>query len=504
MKIKKIIIGFLICILPSLAFAGKAYYVDCSQSDPLEDGSYTHPWNSVKDVNRHRFSTGDDVYFKVNTTCDPNESLSIDWDGESTDQAIIGAYSGENNFGLNGNARPIIDGNWTLPGDTNGLVRYTNGSGYVTIKDLHVRNADGSGISIIYLYTPERYHTDYNTVENCFVQNVTRQGIMIARGSYNKVENNIVERASYNYPDAVGIDIVGMSMEDTTLHNIVRGNTVYWSAEGIGVYKGARYTIVERNSVYDGTKYHIYVANARDNIVRYNLVYENDGGLDGRPDYMVGTDCEGHVPGVIKVTGNNEFYGNMIAGGSRGIFLINNCNTIGVEQNGNKIYNNTVVNSNTNFYFAGVDSTWSNNTIKNNISWTITEGSVHSNTYSPSGVTWSHNNFDEPVSGNAANNARIYEPELNKKSGWDSLAAGTVNGTEFALTDDCYNVGGGTPIDGYNHRIYHADYASDDEIKVETTFTNFPDIGAWTVLDVAQKPILTLRSPNGFKIVATK
>ncbi len=98
MKLKKIFLVFLFCLLPSLAFAGNAHYVDCSASKN-GNGSYASPWNKISSVNSYSFSTGDDVYFKVNTTCTPGTYLKVDWSGTSSDRVVIGAYYGNGQFG---------------------------------------------------------------------------------------------------------------------------------------------------------------------------------------------------------------------------------------------------------------------------------------------------------------------------------------------------------------------------------------------------------------------
>ena len=127
MKAIKIFLVNLICLLPSLVLAGTAHYVDCSSGEN-GNGSYANPWNNIPSVNSHSFGTGDDVYFKVDTTCTltaNGDRLQVDWGGTSGDRAIIGAYYGDGQFGLNGNSRPIIDGySNAYPDHEQGLVRY--------------------------------------------------------------------------------------------------------------------------------------------------------------------------------------------------------------------------------------------------------------------------------------------------------------------------------------------------------------------------------------------
>jgi hypothetical protein len=46
--------------------------------------------------------------------CTTSVILDIDWSGTSGNRVIIGAYYGNGLFGLNGNSRPVIDGNNTI------------------------------------------------------------------------------------------------------------------------------------------------------------------------------------------------------------------------------------------------------------------------------------------------------------------------------------------------------------------------------------------------------
>jgi parallel beta-helix repeat protein len=434
-------------LLPTLLFAGEAYYVDPSQTDPYENGSYEHPWNSINDVNDHRFNNGDDVYFKVNTKIVTSEKLDIDWDGLESDRVIIGAYYGEDKFGLNGNARPIIDGNYKVPDNTDtGLINYWSGTGYITVVDLALHNSHGYGINMSHEYSPNNLHTDYNIVKNCYVQNSYNQGILFARASYGLIEGCEVFRSSYNNGrDKAGIEITGMSSELVSLNNVVRGNVVRWAGEGIGSYKGARYTIIENNIVYDCKSYHIYFGNARNCIIRNNIIYETGPANQppddstGPSDRLIAVDCEGHVSSIIKVLGYAQIYGNYIAGGYTGISLHSNANDVGVYQNNVEIYNNTIVDCAKNFEFLNVDPKWNNIKIYNNYSFIfdeLSENLIHVNNPSPDGVEWSDNFWNLPVSGNAAHNENTTDVSLIKVSGWRSLEAGEVGISSFSFTGD--------------------------------------------------------------------
>ena len=103
MKAIKLTITLLLNLLPSFAFAGTAHYVD-SSAGTNGNGSYASLQNNIYSVNSHSFSTGEVLYFKVNTTCTPSVKFMIDWNGSSGDQVIIGAYYGNGQFGLNGNS----------------------------------------------------------------------------------------------------------------------------------------------------------------------------------------------------------------------------------------------------------------------------------------------------------------------------------------------------------------------------------------------------------------
>jgi hypothetical protein len=136
-------------------------------------------------------------------------------------------------------------------------------------------------------------------------------------------------------------------------------------------------------------------------------------------------------------TGDHRIYNNLVSGMKFGI-------TVGSEpegclQDNNKIHSNTIIDSTlSNIYFWRTGLGGTGNEIKNNI-FLQTSTSVGSNTNNnnPSGYTWSNNLFygGNSVSGNAANNAVLADPLLEKSSGWISIAPGTADPTWWSLRE---------------------------------------------------------------------
>ena len=522
MKTIKFFLTLSIFLLPSLAFAGTAYYVDCSAGNN-GNGSYANPWNNILSVNSKSFNKGDDVYFKVNTTCtltSDSDRLQVDWGGTSADRAIIGAYYGDGKFGLNGNSRPIIDGNsdgnevngGEYPGSYQGVIEvYSESTDYITIQDLKIQYSGGLGIEVNF--------ADNINVDNCYVYRTTQDGIIYGGGAGGGVQvgvisNNVVENVGY--PDYSGtgasITLTGANTEGYTEEITITGNTVLASKqEGIGLYKAITDSIVEYNTVYDIRTAHIYIDAGKRNIIRYNLVYKSTSYPFSSTTYGISINNE--TLRRYCWSGDNEVYGNLVAGHRIGINLgceITSCTDVGVPyakcpgdfsdyncHSGTKIYNNTLVDNLYNFRNWNPSSDDSIE-IKNNISWTITGGTAHAHNYSPAGVTWSHNLFDDSVTGKAATNAVIGDPALKKSSGWRSLTADSLDGTEFSLLSGSKAIDAGISIPSYNDRMAASNFAG-DPITVTTITDSKPNIGAWMETMNVRKMGTGITAPKGFK-----
>jgi hypothetical protein len=158
---KKLVCIFFFLLLPAFCFAGTAYYCDCSVSGGLGGtGSHADPFESIADINAASFSTGDDLYFKVNTTCDATEKLTVNWDGTSGDRIIIGCYDGDGDFECgaittkNDTDYPELDGDAVVPSatGTQAMIELWNGSdeaySYITIQDIEIKESGGRGIQV--------------------------------------------------------------------------------------------------------------------------------------------------------------------------------------------------------------------------------------------------------------------------------------------------------------------------------------------------------------------
>jgi len=480
MKLLRFLFIFLFCLLPSLAFAGTTYYVDATDGNDNNSGtSMNRAWKTISRVNNHSFATGDDVYFKCGGTWNGTQ-LVIDWNGSANNRTIIGAYynnGGTPVYGVIG-SRPKLDGNSrTVPSSDSGLIRYYKGSGYVTIKDIHVYAAGKYGIEI-------NQSGSYNTVENCHIQNTYKIGILIARSSYTKVKNNIVERSSYNYTPGASIVISAGDIQGSARYNTVKNNLVFHGWEGINVTKKAEYTTVENNTIYDCKAVKIYMDAAKYTTVRFNLIYDSADNASwngrNRAIQIDNEDQRGYC-----FTGGHKIYGNLIAATQQGITVLNEYQDLtdaNCFQNDNLIYSNTMVD--TEEYNIRIDDqgygNWSGNKVINNISLTLTAGSNHVKGVNAAGVIWSNNLFDENPGGKAATNAVIADPKLSKTSGWRSIPPGTAVGKEWRIQTGSAATNKGASISGYMERIYDSDFTA-DPIKVLKNHDSPPDIGAWIV-----------------------
>jgi hypothetical protein len=452
--IKRIILSAFL-FFSFLAFSKSAlaanYYVDCSASTN-GNGAYESPWNNLPSVNAKTFATGDDIYFKVGTTCYLNadsDRLQVDWSGTGSNRVIIGAYHGNGLFGLGGFERPIINGRQLYPTDYQAGIQVVSRS-YVTIKDLRFENMGHSAAK-----SPKSVRvttSSYVNVENCYFYQSSYGSLEYGRVNAGQILNNTFEQAGHpNYPTSgATIEVTGGNVTDATKNILVRGNVLFNSGnEGIGLYKKVKDSIVEHNTVRDTRSYSIYQDAGVNNTFRYNVVYDSNDPLTSSKipsrRRCIAVDNEGFLSYVHS--SDTKIYGNFVAGCGVGISLLcqkgreagweaYNCHS------GTKVYNNTLVDNDINFRFSGLKVA-DTAEVKNNISWLLTAGLVHSSvsyggtTWSPLGVTFSHNLFRgnalPTLGSNAATNMITGDPKLSKTSGWRNIAPDALSANHFKL-----------------------------------------------------------------------
>ena len=472
-RLLSIVIGFLLLSLPAVVL-GAVHYVDCSDTGSTNQGTYAEPFKTIDAVNDHAMSTGDDVYFKVGTSCTldaTDDKLNIDWDGSSSDRVIIGAYYGEAQFGLNGNARPrIIGTRGTIPASIySGIINKGSGTGYITVQDIQVEESKGRGISL-------SGSQMMPMVDNCYTLNTTYFGIYIqARGNSESdpfiIENNTVERSSYGRVGGGGIVVDGNNTLNHSYYGLIRKNTVFHGWEGINVVKRARNVIIEQNESYDQRSTGLYIDAAQNNTIRYNQVYWTSDGRTNWSGYW-GIAINNEYERPYCYISDNKVYGNIVSGStSMGILVKNEYSDrvdSSCDSDNTLVYNNTVVDCDAyNYQFLHGDNE-TGCSVQNNISY-IVDGGSHVNITGTN--VWNHDYnlySSEPITAaKGAHDPSYAAPGLNKTTGWQSMTAGSVPASNWALSSaasPAVNVG--AALTGDYAFILHPDSDFVDNVQV--------------------------------------
>ena len=471
------------------------YYVNCDLGTGSNDGtSPANAWKTIGDITG--ISNGDDVYFYNGSTCSgseiPNAGFDISWKGLITNQSIVGCYTSAGVFTCA--TKPIIDGDNTKPTTERGLVdatytSYASPGGYLTIENLHVRESAEYGILIKWGDTGNVIQNNYVFTSNGYAYH--GQGIILAETNSSTITGN--EVVGDTDQNAGGIVVSSNGVIGHADNNIVSYNSVHMIDECINVARATRYTIVEGNEVYNCNNVGIYMDQAVEAVVRYNLVYADStgGGWSTPLDYGIHIENEAGYGGCV--TDGNIVHGNMIANAIYGIGLTNQLQRVvdgTCTLDNNKIYNNTIIDSSTgNIRIVlgpdqggGAQSAWSGNVIQNNISWTKAQGSHVSDGCDDTGFTWGWNLWDEAPSGtcNSGNDPDNAAPGISTGTDFTDLTAGAVTGEEFkptGATANGYNEG--HSIASYNDRITASDFTANP--PTVTTDTDDADfwVGAW-------------------------
>ncbi len=470
---KCIFLTFLIiAFIPAVGYSGKTYYVNPDAPDG-GDGSYYNPWNKIAQVNGHKFSNGDDLYFKVGTRLEMTRNLTIGWDGSAGDRVIIGAYYGNKQFGLGPSRkydRPVIRGSFYrdpkgphVPnGDFDALIDCVRDSaGYITVQDLELRESYTAGIRFQNTSRVKGTHVKKILIRNNIVRNAGGQGIVLNHSQDGIIENNLIDgvclRPGRNKkkPSAhsgAAILISGGNRDYLSRNNVIRGNTLRRGFEMIGIYKGPRHTTIENNTIYEFTDMGIYCANSMYGTISKNVIYNgpvvwwvpyqaDDKGIQAG----IQVDSEGHVTTIVKEAGGWDIFDNRIAHAKWGIMLASRSSRDGVGCVKTKVFNNRIIDSKkanivlrkgTKDTMQDVEDTWKDNSIYENHSFIYKSAGKHVNPSTWPGVSWDGNYFNSKVDGDAASGAKINQIVLKKKAGWTNLVPGSIMTADFEFTKE--------------------------------------------------------------------
>jgi parallel beta-helix repeat protein len=499
---RKILLATLLLLFFAVDAFATVYYVKPDGNDSASGLSDAQAWRSISKVNSYSFATGDDVYFKCGGTW--KEKLYVSTGGSSSNARVIGAYymnNGVETVGISGN-RPVIDGNWTLPGEYGKLIEVA--ADYVTVYGIEVRNTGPE--NVMGPVGIEFYNAKSGVVRNCLVHDMTDLGIIFESGSDNAlIENNEVYETQKSKLDGINSSgNYGSAIQIRGSTNcVIRNNYVHGTGgEGISPIWGNDGITIEYNTVVDGGTSGIYTHSSRNITIRYNLVYDTKNTrywVWGNPGWgiMVGSEDQEYCSGYNT---NYYIYGNLVAATSNNIGSANiwgYCNPSNV-----KIYNNTSVEGYSGNNIRIDTSSGGGVEFKNNLVWQ-SSGSISNMS---SGVSLANNLWSVSPPSNARASSDPTYPSyptlsmssyLTKTSGWSSLQAGTLTGQEFALRDSAsYAIDRGIALNSaykYALNLNGVNFTSKTFTLLDQT------VEGWTI--GADGHTVVLPSPTGLRLV---
>jgi len=418
------------------------YYVDATGGNDTNNGqSNATAWRTINKVNNYSFQTGDDVYLKCGEVW-TEEWLYIDWSGAAGNRAVVDAYYMDGDtevIGVSGN-KPVFDGNDTVPGDINqGLIMSAYNRTYQTIENIKVINSEGCGVTTnrgsninlkgietdnIYNAGIKYYGVQVGIIEGCDVKNACRKQF---------------ESPGTNWPAAMAL--VGASKNILVKNNIVHENY----GEGIGVYHQCELIDINSNILFSNKKVNIYICQSRFADIYNNLIYGTTDPeffrQEGWPWTAISISDE---PGYDYAYNEGcKVFNNLIAYCRKGIAFGATHEDAVVKDH--EVYNNTIVGCR---YAFGFNGPWENSFIKNNIIWfTDSDVDVCQWTTSTPGLTWENNLWSHTIPAAFSSSSDVSGlPKLTKTSGWRSMTAGSLNGSDFTLQPNSPAIESGTSL----------------------------------------------------------
>jgi Right handed beta helix region len=461
------------------AFAATYYVAPPPTGSNNNPGTEYQPWATLTYA-ESKLSSGDTVIVRGGIY---HEAITI-----NVANVTFQNYPGES---------PIIDGQNTLPaGDNSSLVLMS--ANEITLDGFEIRNGyEGRGITI--------YSVDNCNILNCLVHHIQSAGIIIWNGAdYAVIEDSEIHHHNMNHvggtnrPWGAGLNILESSNATFRRLKVHEGH-----GEGIIVGRGSRDVVVEQCTVYDNRAVQIYCMWSTNVTIKYNLIYGTNNSefhrYPGAAGHGIVIAKESWYSGNPATQGRNfKIYGNLVAGTFGGIQLWGDSAAMPEA----KVYNNAVVEShssdNSHICFK-VGNAYTDHIVKNNI-FLQTNGTIAS---VPSSGTYANNLWSKTPEADAQGVGDVIgDPQLTKTSGWDSITAESLDGSEFALQSTSPAIDAGTPfglevnhIPECNKSVWLAQIVLMDQDKQGSGW----EIGA-DIYDVANPTALD--SPTNLRIAA--
>ncbi|HEX6998135.1 MAG TPA: right-handed parallel beta-helix repeat-containing protein [Gammaproteobacteria bacterium] len=445
-------IHLLLVVSLALGSAAQAatYYVRNGGNDGADGLSHETAWATVQKVNSFSFAPGDSVLFHEGDVF-TGRTLVVDWNGTSSQQAIVGAYYVENGQAKRGlrpgnPQRPTFDGQRTFPAGRYDPMIHVTGD-YVRLENVAVVDSQGRGI----VFSECKSSQVVGTV----VRSPYDGGIAFTDCDDGLIENNEVTDSDRGwFADRKGNWGAAIGVNRGSTRITIRGNRIHKVfGEGINVFQGSADAVIENNYVFAARAVGIYADAAPNPIIRRNMVVGTPDSKYWRSKTSVGAGIvlsnEAYHYEKLDTSvqsKNARIYGNLVAYTHQGIGLWGELEATSFDNT--LIYNNTLVDNEVQFNSLG--RPMPNSKFVNNILYSASAGAVDIKGAFP-GLEASHNYFSQGDPGEPFSDSgnRYSGLQLTKMTGWREITSlDQVSPLHFQPTPASSTNGAGT--DGFS------------------------------------------------------
>ena len=411
------------------------YYVDTdSLGGPSSDsnpGTLTQPWETLKYA-ESRLSDGDVVCVRGGVY---KEYFTID-----VPNVVFQNYNNE---------LPIVDGSLRQieKGVYHNLIIISADG--VKIDGFKIGESAGRGV-----YIDEAKNV---IIKNCEISENYRESLVIIYNSDNAlIEDCDIHSGAklvYEFCDSsggkcreTGWDDPAMVITKFSTGVIFRRTKIHDSYnEGINFDVGTNNLLIEHCEIYGNKKSQLYLVSSKNHTVRYNLIYGVNVNMHGKSARGVALYLNHEDQWVPQMgdplVSNFKIYGNLIANSNNNVYIDSQG---GTQLTNAQIYNNVIIEG-VNSGFVVAANAGGGHSFKNNIIWQ-TGGQIAN---IPAGKVDCDNNLWSRIPDDDAkgpNDPPYAVPKLKKTSGWDNLAGGVLDGSEFVIQSTSPAIDKGTNL----------------------------------------------------------